>query len=98
MFTTTLYPMNFDKKNNLTQSIGCFFDDAELTLIAGTAQGSKSACYRLCVCASGSLIIDKFSSRTLISVSFLHFGQNRGKFSRSVSALNFIRVLLLHSN
>ena len=39
MFTTTLYPMNFDKKNNLTQSIGCFFDDAELTIIAGTAQG-----------------------------------------------------------
>ena len=31
--------MNFDKKNNLTQSIGCFFDDAEPTIIAGTAQG-----------------------------------------------------------
>jgi len=39
MFTTTLYPMNFDKKNNLTQSIGYIFDDAELTIIAGTAQG-----------------------------------------------------------
>jgi len=31
--------MNFDKKNNLTQSIGCFFDDAELTIIAGAAHG-----------------------------------------------------------
>ena len=29
MFTTTLYRMNFGKKNNLTQSIGCFFDEAE---------------------------------------------------------------------
>ena len=38
MFTTTLYRMNFGKKNNLTQSIGCFFDEAELTIIAGTAQ------------------------------------------------------------
>ena len=43
MFTTTLYPMNFDKKNNFTQSIGCFFDDAELTNIAGTAQGICNA-------------------------------------------------------
>ena len=39
MFTTTLYRMNFGKKNNLTQSIECFFDEAELTIIAGTAQG-----------------------------------------------------------
>ena len=39
MFTTTLYPMNFDKKNNLTQSIRCIFDDAELTIIAEPAQG-----------------------------------------------------------
>ena len=31
--------MNFGKKNNLMQSIGCFFDDVELTIIAGTAQG-----------------------------------------------------------
>ena len=37
MFTTTLYPMNFDKKNNLTQSIGCFFDEAGLTIIAPNA-------------------------------------------------------------
>ena len=27
------------KKNNLTQLIGYFFDEAELTIIAGTAQG-----------------------------------------------------------
>ena len=30
-------------KYNLMQSIGCFFDDAELTNIAGTAQGICNA-------------------------------------------------------
>ena len=51
--------------------------------------------YRLCVCASGSLITDILSCFTLISVSCLHFGQNNGKFSSTVSSRNFIRVLLL---
>ena len=53
------------------------------------------ACYRLCVCASGSLITDILSCFTLISVSCLHFGQNSGKCSSTVSSLIFKRVLLL---
>ena len=56
-----------------------------------------SACYRLCVCASGSLITDILSCFTLISVSCLHFGQNNGKFLSSVSSCNLIRVLLLQT-
>lgn len=55
----------------------------------------KSACYRLCVFASGSLITDIFNCFTLISVSCLHFGQNSGKFSSTVSLRILIRVLLL---
>lgn len=50
-------------------------------------------CYRLCVLASGSLITDIFSCFTLIIVSCLHLGQNRGKFSSTVSELILIRVL-----
>ena len=60
-----------------------------------------SACYRLCVCASGSLITDIFSCFTLIKVSCLHFGQNSGKFFSSVSSRIFNLVLLPqtgHSN
>ena len=55
------------------------------------------ACYRLCVCASGSWITDILMCFTLISVSCLHFGQNNGKFSSTVSSRNFIRVLLLQT-
>ena len=54
-------------------------------------------CYRLCVCASGSLITDIFSWRTAISVSCLHFGQYSGKFSSIVSSRSFIRVLFPHT-
>ena len=54
---------------------------------------SLAAGYRLCVCASGSLITDIFSCFTLISVSCLHFGQNSGKFSSTVSLRIFTRVL-----
>lgn len=54
-----------------------------------------SACYRLCVCASGSWITDILMCFTLISVSCLHFGQNNGKCSSTVSSRNLIRVLLL---
>ena len=50
--------------------------------------------YRLCVFASGSLIIDVFSCRTAIRVSCLHFGQNSGKFSSTVSSRTRSRVLL----
>ena len=52
------------------------------------------ACYRLCVCASGSLITEILNCVTLISVSCLHFGQKRGKFSSTVSSRIFNLVLL----
>jgi hypothetical protein len=53
--------------------------------------------YRLCVFASGSLITVIFSSRKLIKVSCLHLGQNRGKFSSTVSSRILLRVLLSHT-
>lgn len=59
--------------------------------------GKVPICYRLCVCASGSLITDIFSCFTFISVSCLHFGQNNGKFSSIVSPRIFTRVLLPHT-
>ena len=55
---------------------------------------SKSACYRLCVCASGSLITEILNCVTLIKISCLHLGQNSGKFRSSVSNRILIRVLL----
>lgn len=51
-------------------------------------------CYRLCVLASGSCTMDRFSCRTAIKVSCLHLGQNNGKFSRMVSLRILNRVLL----
>ena len=53
-----------------------------------------TACYRLCVCASGSLITVIFKSFTLTRVSCLHLGQNKGKFFNSVSSRILLRVLL----
>ncbi len=50
--------------------------------------------YRLCVLASGSLITDIFNCCMLISVSCLHFGQNKGKCSSTVSSRIFNLVLL----
>ena len=50
--------------------------------------------YRLCVCASGSWMIDKFSFLTAIRVSCLHLGQYNGKLSNIVSSRIFNRVLL----
>lgn len=38
-------------------------------------------------------IVSTFKSFALISVSCLHFGQNRGKFSSIVSGRIFVRVL-----
>ena len=55
---------------------------------------SMAAGYRLCVCASGSVITDVIKLITLISVSCLHFGQKRGEFFRIVSSRIFNRVLL----
>ena len=54
----------------------------------------KSACYRLCVYASGSWITDIFICFTLIKVSRLHLGQNNGKFLSLVSLRIIVRVLL----
>ena len=51
-------------------------------------------CYRLCVLASGSCTMDRFSCRTAIKVSCYHLGQNNGKFSRMVSLRILNRVLL----
>lgn len=53
--------------------------------------------YRLCVLVSGSLITDVFNCRTLIKVSCLHFGQNKGKFSSTVSSRIFNRILFLQT-
>ena len=50
--------------------------------------------YRLCVLASGSWMMDRFSCLTAIKVSCLHLGQYSGKFSRTVSWRIFNRVLL----
>ena len=52
-------------------------------------------CYRLCVLASGSWMMDRFSCLTAIKVSCLHLGQYSGKFLRTVSFRNLILVLLL---
>lgn len=53
--------------------------------------------YRLYVFAFGSLMTVILNCLTLISVSFLHFGQNSGNFSSTVSSLIFTRVLFLHT-
>ena len=50
-------------------------------------------CYRLCVFASGSLIIKVLNCWTFTNVSFLHFGQNNRKFVIVVSCRSLIRVL-----
>lgn len=56
---------------------------------------TRLAGYRLCVYASGSVITDVLNCFTLITVSCLHLGQYRGKFSSTVSGRTLIRVLLL---
>ena len=48
--------------------------------------------YRLCVFASSSVITEILSCITLIRLSFLHFGQNKGKFLSSVSLFILLRV------
>ena len=53
-----------------------------------------SQVYRLCVCASGSLITEILNFITLIKTSCLHLGQNNGKFRSSVSDRILMRVLL----
>ena len=52
-----------------------------------------SQVHRLCVFASGSLITVMCNSLTSINISFLHFGQNSGKFIKTVFFRNFILVL-----
>lgn len=53
--------------------------------------------YRLCVCASGSVITSIFSCDTSISVSRQHFGQYSGKFRSTVSGRICNRVLFRHT-
>ena len=53
--------------------------------------------YRLCVLASGSLIIVRLKFFTSTSVTCLHLGQNKGKFFNSVSSLICTLVLLLQT-
>ena len=67
--------------------------DKDLVIMESVADGIiKSRYYRLCVLASGSIIVI-CCCLTLIMLSCLHFGQNRGKFINSVSFLIFVRVL-----
>ena len=56
----------------------------------------QTACYRLCVFASGSLMTEIFSCTTLIKICCLHFGQYSGKFSSIVSSRICNLVLLTH--
>ena len=63
---------------------------------ADSKQLKSSAYYRLCVCASGSLIIDILNCLILIKVSCLHLGQNKGKFLSIVSPRIRNLVLFLH--
>ena len=51
--------------------------------------------HRLCVYASGSLIMDVLNCLTLTIVSRLHLGQNNGKFSSTVPRRILVRVLFL---
>jgi len=56
-----------------------------------------SQIYRLCVKASGSLIMDIFNFLTFTKLSLLHLGQNKGNLTSSVSSRILTLVLLLHS-
>ena len=80
-----------------TRSIFLFFHRGDHRKSENRANnnGVFSLCYRLCVLASGSLIILIIPRFILIKVSCLHFGQNKGKFINSVSFRTLIRVLLL---
>lgn len=53
--------------------------------------------HRLCVLASGSLMIEILPCFKLISVSALHLGQNKGKCINTVSLRTFILVLPPHT-
>ena len=66
-------------------------DEDLLVVIKATVK----AVHRLCVFASGSsrTVILNFS--TFINVSFLHFGQNSGKFNKTVSIRTCTLVLFL---
>lgn len=79
-----------------TRSIFLFFHRGDHRKSENRANnnGVFSLCYRLCVLASGSCMMDRFSCLTAIKVSCLHLGQYSGKFSRTVSSRIFNRVLL----
>ena len=83
-------------ESHLPRSIFLFFHRGNHRKSENRADkiGVFSLCYRLCVLASGSCTMDRFSCRTAIKVSCLHLGQNNGKFSRMVSLRILNRVLL----
>ena len=68
-----------------------------ITAISHKLSALRLVCKWLCDYASGSLITDIFSCFTLTKLSCLHFGQNNGKFSSTVSSRIFTRVLLLQT-
>ena len=78
----------------LKAAVGNKCSAATATVFSLRRRQPSHCSYRLCVLASGSLITDIFCCFTLISVSCLHFGQNNGKFSSTVSLRIFTRVLL----
>ena len=82
--------------SHLPRSIFLFFHRGDHRKSENRADniGVFSLCYRLCVLASGSCTMNRFSCRTAIKVSCLHLGQNNGKFSRTVSLRILNRVLL----
>lgn len=102
-FKFNFFSHNAPKKNC---SFSCPFVSQSSTLIAlprGKISKSKN---RACILlnggkqalryyASGSSLMTIFSFTTLITVSFLHQGQNSGKLMSTVSSNTFARVLLL---
>ncbi len=101
IFAVLLYIMEQSLKDEYCtmDDIGSFIDTINIKQFQkGRADNRifSSACYRLCVLASGSLITDIFNCRTLINVSCLHFGQYKGKFTRIVSFRIRSLVLLPH--
>lgn len=81
---------------HLPRSIFLFFHRGDRIKSENRADniGVFSLCYRLCVLVSGSCTMNRVSCQTALKVSCLHWGQNNGKFSRTVSLRILNHVLL----
>lgn len=80
----------------LRSFVTCLHPFASQIELAEKSRNHKGfAGYRLCVLASGSSIMVISNCRMRMRVSCFHFGQNKGKFSSTVSFLICRRVLLL---